>query len=65
MSKDQSMRTTEEDAKQRACPYSMGADSLWSPCIGSCCMAWRWVGKEDPNKPSEGFCGMAVQFPSR
>lgn len=62
------MKISEKEAKQRVCPMSISTASVHTNCIGSHCMAWRWVGKEDEKKPYEnqlGFCGMTQQFPSR
>lgn len=35
--------------------FSNGQRSNASQCIGSACMAWRWIG----SAPERGFCGLA------
>jgi hypothetical protein len=76
---------TEEQAKTKWCPFSRnfynqgpynrtpwGIDKA-SMCIGSECMAWRWVkdpvtnlftyGKELPDYEGEhGYCGLAGKY---
>lgn len=56
---------TEDEAKEKWCPRAHnGADQ---PCIGTKCMAWRWVyeTEQDPETFDEvrvfkkGFCGLA------
>lgn len=65
MSDDRPMQMTEADAHYRHCPVALVPGVAPRACLGSQCMAWRWVGKEDPAKESKGFCGMCAQFPSR
>ena len=65
MSTDAPMRMTEVEAGERLCPMTYHGHTTYGKCCGSKCMAWRWVGKEDQKKDSEGFCGMTTQFPSR
>ncbi len=64
-----SMKITEHEARtNRLCPMSFNVPSPHQPpgsCWGSKCMAWRWVGKEESEKPSTGFCGLSSHFPSR
>ncbi len=53
---------TEEEAKTKWCPQIVDADSLMSgeqsgDCIGSRCMAWRWLGSKGPEQ--QGYCGLA------
>lgn len=72
---------SEEQAKTKTCPRSIGVQPCYSPfdgqgirdggpwsCVGSDCMAWRWVetnvndGKGGPMHPSgdtHGYCGLA------
>lgn len=76
---------TEEEAKTKWCPFSRfysttgafnrsgdGIDRA-SKCIGSGCMAWRWIkdpvtdlfthGKELPDyKGEHGYCGLAGKY---
>lgn len=54
------MRMTEKEARDRLCPMRIQNTSVGSPCAGSKCMAWRWVGKDTIT----GFCGLCPQFPS-
>ena len=63
MKTEQPMRMLEADAHSRLCPMAFSHPA--TTCSGSHCMAWRWVGKPEPDKPSEGFCGMSTHFPSR
>ena len=58
--KQKPMQMTEDEATHRLCPLSFnrGRDQT---CVGSECMAWRWVGKDG----TKGFCGFPAQFPSR
>ncbi len=58
------MRVTEAQADDRMCPLSQDPSAA-SNCQGSRCMAWRWVGKEEPGTEPVGFCGMSPHFPSR
>lgn len=53
---------TEDDAKTKYCPIAkLGAvfDGNWNKghCMGSACMAWRWIVKL--NGPDHGYCGLA------
>lgn len=64
---------TEDEAKTKICHRSIDGDDSPAPvignemfaknyaCIGSACMAWRWI--DDPeameDEPYEGFCGLA------
>jgi hypothetical protein len=67
---------TEEEAKTKWCPFAKPGDKRSMSggtfardhsCIGSACMAWRWVMDDDlPTAPGEtmkatdrGFCGLA------
>ena len=71
---------TEEEAKSKWCPHVRSYQGGWNVgstdrvpkqalCIGSRCMAWRWVQDELTNfvangktvvTPSEhGYCGLA------
>lgn len=43
------MIVTEEQARHKMCPRSMG-NTILSPCRASDCMAWRWSDRE-PAKP--------------
>lgn len=71
---------TEDEAKTKWCPFSRvskdgtapscnrgndeGKTPVGSDCIGSRCMAWRWVvdpkqrHPDNPTKPT-GYCGLA------
>ncbi len=63
---------TEEEAKAKRCCGPMGCGSA-APgttdhadgvrfCIGSACMAWRWVSRAPgtpPRADEPGFCGKA------
>ena len=65
---------TEEEAKQKWCPFARDAESnaagytttnTTAKCIGSACMAWRWEEETYDEKPTgrlsriHGFCGLA------
>lgn len=66
---------TEEEAKTKWCPHAIASHTnprqhngeVWlHNCIGSACMAWRWVGGFPlPNDPPaisnryHGYCGLA------
>lgn len=54
------MKITEEEAKQKRCPQSMGGVKFYG-CIGSGCMAWRWFGLmiNDSRPEKVGYCGLA------
>lgn len=70
------MIVTEEEAKTKRCQEGFGPSSdkmaeidsgLWtqpSYCIGSACMAWRWLDQtvfwDEHRKPdAPGYCGKA------
>lgn len=76
------MITTEKEAENKWCPYTMKSDggatssynrNGWGEpaafCIGSSCMAWRWVqdplvgfianGQQTNTKTEYGYCGLA------
>jgi hypothetical protein len=56
---------TEEEAKNRWCPLTAGADpedERGRSCIASQCMAWRWVldySDGEPRQTDKGYCGLA------
>jgi hypothetical protein len=61
--------TAEQDAKEMTCPLTLGDSGPW-PCVGSLCMAWRWVethiknpdcpdGDMIPSGDTHGYCGLA------
>ena len=60
---------TEKEAKTKWCPINGDTDAgSSSDCIGSRCMAWRWLHKagtdenDQPNYyagPWQGYCGLA------
>ena len=71
---------SEVEAKQtRTCPRSIGVNPVYGPdgsgimaggpfaCLGSQCMAWRWVqtyiddgnGGTETSYNTHGFCGLA------
>jgi hypothetical protein len=63
---------TEEEAKTKWCPptaaSSIDGDTHAGDCIGSRCMAWRWLhkaGKDENDQPNyyagpwQGYCGLA------
>ena len=77
---------TEDEAKTKICHRSIDGDDSPAPvignemfakkfaCIGSACMAWRWLHPAQPNRsatadaipmvdhegnPARGFCGLA------
>ena len=70
---------TEDEAKTKWCPFAIEAsfnrvginrnlegDPI-TPCIGSSCMAWRWIDGEPsitgkPKSMCEGYCGLAVKL---
>lgn len=58
------MQMSEREAGERGCPaaFTPNAEGF---CAGSLCMAWRWVGKEEPDTEPRGFCGLSPHFPSR
>ncbi len=61
---------TEEEAKTKWCPYTTLGDTT-EGCIGSGCMAWRWINVSPeaddeikalgyhPMHRLRGFCGLA------
>lgn len=61
------MTCTEEEAKKKLCPLVAAHDPQRDlamksfhhsqVCVGSACMAWRWVTPK--YKDSGGFCGIA------
>lgn len=58
---------TEEEAKAKWCPlitYAIPSareirnpGSSYDECLGSRCMAWRWIGSKGPEQ--QGYCGLA------
>jgi hypothetical protein len=46
---------TEDEAKTKWCPKIEHRG--WGKCIGSGCMAWRWINPD--SEAPEGFCGLA------
>lgn len=63
------MIVTEEEAKTKQCcggrgcgRTETGSDGrIWSRCIGSACMAWRWQDNLSPEhqRGDGGYCGKA------
>jgi hypothetical protein len=62
---------TEDQAQSKWCPfarmldrtgsagYNRGPDpALWTKCVASQCMAWRW--RTLPEVPGDGYCGLAT-----
>ena len=58
---------SEKEARSKTCPLSMSAPR-GELCIGSECMAWRWVRTHINDAPGEpmyesdnthGYCGLA------
>lgn len=53
---------TEDEAKMKWCPHDFINRSN-DNCIGSNCMAWRWVSyhrdQDMSNKTPQGYCGLA------
>lgn len=49
------MRLTEEEAKTKHCcgPFAP------KKCLGTDCMAWRWVDDDDRADNAYGYCGLA------
>lgn len=53
---------TEAEAKEKWCPQ-IHDDTGRNPrifnvdCLGSRCMAWRWIGAQGPEQ--QGYCGLA------
>ena len=69
---------SEVDARKKWCPFAANEAEPVAPsltrCLGSGCMAWRWVFTHinDPNNPSgdliessdtHGYCGLAGASP--
>lgn len=65
------MILTEDEAIQKACPFSHGASLGVQPCTASACMGWRWIGWRDqtnaaiftgkrrfPDDEQVGTCGL-------
>lgn len=67
---------TEQEARKKACHRTLFADiwsnpkenegevqTVWTPCIASECMAWRWQPKSGEGNyyPGhwKGYCGLA------
>jgi hypothetical protein len=50
------MIVTEEEAKKKACcgPRNDSIGQWDRRCIGSECMAWRWISKTE-----KGYCGLS------
>lgn len=57
------MIVTEEEAKEKWCPYATGCKDinpqLTRKCIGSECMWWRWyiTVSNISIPPKHGYCG--------
>lgn len=61
---------TEDEAKTKWCPFARvvdsarGTDGEGARCIGSACMAWRWLTSPEvvaayPGSVADGYCGLA------
>ena len=57
---------SETDAKTKTCPMTMDLKPTPLLCVGSQCMAWRWVeqyitvdGQSVLSGDTHGYCGMA------
>ena len=51
------MIVTEDEAKTKRCQETFGV-SHTNHCMGSLCMAWRWLGWREP-----GFTGYFIDKP--
>ena len=53
------MFVTEDQAKEKKCPYKVGAmyGAMYGACIASDCMAWRWHSTF--HHQDTGHCGLA------
>jgi hypothetical protein len=58
------MIVTEKEAETKWCPHARDADlgtnregNTGSACIGSQCMAWRWLQGTKHN--GRGYCGLS------
>ena len=56
------MLMTEDEAKQKACcktmPNRPDGKLVTAACLGSDCMAWRWISPGSLND-ERGYCGLA------
>jgi len=55
---------TEQEARQKWCPFAREEDTLNTGCIASDCMAWRWeatmlMDSEEVVLTDKGYCGLA------
>lgn len=64
------MLVTEIEARMTFCPNRIEGHPLDRKCVGSMCMAWRWLDKFEtkqvdghtftlPLPPRRGYCGLA------
>lgn len=60
---------TEEEARRRTCPVSMGSEAH-KKCSGSTCMAWRWSEEreaiykdsQEPVQPMTVYSSREVEY---
>lgn len=50
---------TEEEAEKKTCIHRMAANWGGTVCMGSRCMAWRWVKGNPVAGTGRGYCGLA------
>lgn len=57
---------TEEEAKTKWCHLTLTGVGPENACLGSRCMAWRWLQLPESSKPfpraqvkGAGYCGLA------
>ena len=61
---------TEDEAKTKCCCEQLNSTHIFPRCLGSACMAWRWVQMEgnrniggqlvvETSNSEHGYCGKA------
>ena len=50
---------TEEEATKKTCIQRLVSGWNSAHCVGSHCMAWRWVKGSEKASVGRGYCGLA------